>query len=57
MHRPSPSEYAPYFEKYIALVPEEDILSALEMQRGNDHRPTRCSRMTANVGLDVGTKR
>jgi len=32
MHRPSPTEYAPYFEKYISLVPEEDILSALETQ-------------------------
>ena len=32
MHRPSLTEYAPYFEKYIALVPEENILSALEAQ-------------------------
>jgi len=32
MHRPSLTEYASYFEKYIALVPEENILSALEAQ-------------------------
>jgi hypothetical protein len=32
MHRPSPTEYAPYYGKYVALVPEDDILAALEAQ-------------------------
>ena len=30
--RPDPSEYAPYFQRYLALVPEDDILTALEKQ-------------------------
>ncbi|HEV7785150.1 MAG TPA: hypothetical protein VGQ28_07430 [Thermoanaerobaculia bacterium] len=30
--RPEPTEYAPYFERYISLVPDGDILSALEAQ-------------------------
>jgi DinB superfamily len=28
--RPDPSEYAPYYEKYISLVPSGDIVSVLE---------------------------
>lgn len=35
MPRPASTEYAPYFEKYLALVPEEDILGALESQIGD----------------------
>ena len=31
--RPEPSEYAPYYDRYISLVPGEDILSALDSQR------------------------
>jgi uncharacterized damage-inducible protein DinB len=31
--RPEAGEYAPHYEKYIALVPGRDILSALEAQR------------------------
>ena len=31
--RPEAGEYAPYYEKYIALVPGNDIFGALEMQR------------------------
>ena len=30
--RPEPSEYAPYFARYIDLVPETDILSSLDTQ-------------------------
>jgi len=30
--RPQPGEYAPYYEKYVALVPGNDILSVLEGQ-------------------------
>jgi hypothetical protein len=30
--RPQPDEYAPYFQRYIDLVPEEDILGALRSQ-------------------------
>jgi hypothetical protein len=29
MTKPSPTEYAPYYGKYISLVPEEDVLAAL----------------------------
>jgi hypothetical protein len=32
MKRPDPSEYAPYFEKYIALVPEGEIVATLSRQ-------------------------
>ena len=31
--RPAPGEYADYYEKYISLVPGNDILGALETQR------------------------
>lgn len=31
--RPEPTEYAAYYEKYISLVPGNDILGALEAQR------------------------
>lgn len=30
--RPDASEYAPYYGRYISLVPEEDIVAALEKQ-------------------------
>jgi DinB family protein len=30
--RPKPTEYAPYFERYISLVPDGGILSILESQ-------------------------
>ena len=32
MRRPDPSEYAPYFQRYIDLVPETDVVSALQKQ-------------------------
>ena len=32
MRRPDPSEHAPYFSRYIDLVPETDIVAALEKQ-------------------------
>jgi uncharacterized damage-inducible protein DinB len=32
MQRPDPSEHAPYYGTYIALVPETDVLAALEHQ-------------------------
>lgn len=31
--RPQPGEYAPYYERYIALVPGGDILATLDAQR------------------------
>jgi hypothetical protein len=31
--RPQPGEYAPYYDRYISLVPANDILAALEDQR------------------------
>lgn len=31
--RPEPGEYAAYYEKYISLVPGNDVTSALESQR------------------------
>ncbi|MBI3409654.1 MAG: DinB family protein [Planctomycetes bacterium] len=32
MPRPQPSEHAPYWERYIKLVPEDDIVAAMEAQ-------------------------
>ncbi|HEV3448117.1 MAG TPA: DinB family protein [Gemmataceae bacterium] len=32
MARPEPSEYAAYFGKYVALVPEDDIVPAMEKE-------------------------
>ena len=34
MHRPAPTEYAPYYARYIDLVPEADPIAALEAQLG-----------------------
>ena len=31
--RPEPGEYAPYYERYISLVPGSDILGTLDAQR------------------------
>jgi uncharacterized damage-inducible protein DinB len=31
--RPQPTDYAPYYEKYVSLVPGTDILGVLEAQR------------------------
>jgi hypothetical protein len=31
--RPEPGEYAPYYERYISLVPASDILGTLDEQR------------------------
>lgn len=31
--RPEPGEYAPYYERYISLVPGNDLLATLEAQR------------------------
>ena len=30
--RPQPGEYVPYYEKYVSLVPDQDILATLEKQ-------------------------
>lgn len=30
--RPEPNEYAPYYEKYVSLVPETDLVGSLERQ-------------------------
>ena len=31
--RPQPGEYAPYYDRYISLVPGEDILNTIDQQR------------------------
>jgi hypothetical protein len=31
--RPQPGEYAPYYDRYISLIPGEDILGTLDQQR------------------------
>jgi uncharacterized damage-inducible protein DinB len=31
--RPEPSEYAPYYDRYISLIPGPDIIATLESQR------------------------
>jgi hypothetical protein len=33
LSRPEPGEYAPYFERYISLVPGADALASLDAQR------------------------
>jgi len=33
MARPEPGEYAPYYERYISLIPGSEILGTLESQR------------------------
>jgi len=34
MHRPSETEYAPFYAGYVALVPETEVLGVLESQAG-----------------------
>jgi hypothetical protein len=34
MPKPDPTEYAPYYARYVALVPEDDIVAALERELG-----------------------
>ena len=34
MSRPQPAEYDPYYQKYVGLVPEDEIIPALESQLG-----------------------
>jgi DinB superfamily len=31
--RPQPGEYAPYYDRYISLVPDSDVLNMLDQQR------------------------
>src|SRR5436305_6143287 len=38
MRRPEPSEYATYFQRYIDLVPETDVVAALETQGGETQK-------------------
>ena len=33
MSRPEPTEYDPYYERYISLVPEDDVINVLAHQR------------------------
>jgi len=36
--RPAAGEYAPYFERYVGRVPEEDVIPVLERQRAELRR-------------------
>ena len=38
MKRPEATEYAPYYASYIELVPEDDVLAALESQSSETQR-------------------
>jgi hypothetical protein len=38
MHRPAETEYAPYYGTYVSLVPEDDVLSAIEQQSSETQR-------------------
>jgi len=31
--KPNPGDYAPYYERYISLLPDDDIISILEVQK------------------------
>ena len=33
--RPDASEYAPYYQRYVSLVPDGDVLEMLERQLGD----------------------
>jgi hypothetical protein len=35
MKKPEPGEYAPYYSRYISLVPEGDVVATLEVQTKN----------------------
>jgi uncharacterized damage-inducible protein DinB len=37
-NHPQPGEYSPHYEKYVALVPQENILDILEAQLGETHQ-------------------
>jgi hypothetical protein len=49
MNRPCPTEYAPYYERYISLVPEDDIVGALGGQ------PDEVKALIADVPEERGT--
>ena len=49
--RPEPSEYAPFYEGYVSLVPEEDVLPVLAAQRDE------VLRLAASVPVDRETYR
>jgi hypothetical protein len=49
MSRPQPTEYDPYYEKYVSLVPEAEIITALEKQTDE------LSSLFADVSEDKGT--
>lgn len=38
MTRPEPNDYAPYYGQYVELVPEDDVLGALESQSAETQR-------------------
>ena len=41
--RPQPGEYTPYYDRYISLVPANDVLAALEDQRRTSGAKTNCT--------------
>jgi len=49
MSRPQPAEFDPYYQKYISLVPEEEIIPALTGQIDD------LSRLFENVSEEKGT--
>lgn len=49
MSRPQPNEYAPYYEQYVSLVPEDRIVPVLAAQ------PAELDAMFANVPEERGT--
>lgn len=49
MNRPDRSEYDPYYQKYVDLVPEHEVIAALEKQ------PDELGRLVAGVPEDRGT--
>jgi hypothetical protein len=49
MSRPQPAEFDPYYQKYISLVPEEEIIPALTGQIDD------LSKLFENVSEEIGT--
>jgi hypothetical protein len=49
MYKPAPSEYDPYYEHYVSLVPEDDVKTVLAAQ------PAELDAIFANVAEEKGT--
>jgi hypothetical protein len=49
MHKPDPSEYAPYYERYISLVTDDDVKNTLAAQ------PAQLRKIFGEIGEERGS--